>query len=136
MQMEKVLQVLLMGILAVIMMSAGALAANNNDWQKKTFTLQQLKYFDGKDGRPAYGAVNGIVYDLSGISFWKGGKHMNKHVAGHDLTAELKQAPKSIHSHILEKLPKVGVLVKDDPAVKKSPASPKPKPKVNGVKAD
>jgi predicted heme/steroid binding protein len=56
------------------------------------FSPEELSGFDGKEGRKAYVAVDGIVYDLTTSPRWKDGKHM-RHLAGNDMTALLKQAP-------------------------------------------
>ena len=56
-------------------------------------TLDALSSYDGKEGRPAYIAYNGIIYDISKSRLWKGGSHMVKHLAGYDLTDALKGAP-------------------------------------------
>lgn len=76
--------------------------------EMKTFTLEELAQFDGKDGRPVYVAYNGKVVDVSGSKIWKGGRHMNRHDAGHDLTADLAQAPHP--EDRLDRYPQVGVL--------------------------
>jgi len=60
---------------------------------EKKFTREELAKFDGRNGRPAYIANNGKVYDVSGSSFWLGGDHLGAHQAGKDLTAELAMAP-------------------------------------------
>jgi len=53
-------------------------------------------------------AIEGIVYDLSKVAEWAGGKHFDN-TAGQDLTSEFK----SCHTMTkLNKLPKVGVLKK------------------------
>ncbi|MCK9420420.1 MAG: cytochrome B5 [Nitrospirae bacterium] len=56
-------------------------------------TLDALGQFDGKDGRPAYVAYKGLIYDMTGSRLWKNGSHMMKHAAGNDLTDILKTAP-------------------------------------------
>ncbi|HUI67644.1 MAG TPA: CopD family protein [Nitrospirota bacterium] len=56
-------------------------------------TPDQLSHFDGKEGRPAYIAYKGIVYDVSHGRLWKNGSHVMKHSAGNDLTDTLKNAP-------------------------------------------
>jgi predicted heme/steroid binding protein/uncharacterized membrane protein len=56
------------------------------------FDPAALSGFDGKDGRPAYIAFRGKVYDVSGLKLWRGGIHM-KHNAGQDLTQALAKAP-------------------------------------------
>ncbi|OGW17206.1 MAG: hypothetical protein A2X56_10315 [Nitrospirae bacterium GWC2_57_13] len=56
-------------------------------------TPEQLPHFDGKDGRPAYIAYQGRIYDVTGSRLWKNGSHMMKHAAGHDLTSLLSTAP-------------------------------------------
>ena len=37
----------------------------------KVFTLAELAQYDGQDGRPAYFAYEGQVYDASSIPNWK-----------------------------------------------------------------
>ena len=76
--------------------------------EMKTFTLEELARFDGKEGRPAYAAQGGKVYDLTGSKLWKSGRHMNRHDAGADLSAELPHAPHG--SDRLERYPQVGVV--------------------------
>ena len=56
-------------------------------------TIDELGSFDGEDGRPAYIAFKGVVYDVSKSKLWKNGSHMNRHQAGTDLTDILSQAP-------------------------------------------
>ena len=90
-----------------------AKAAAEDAWKSRTFTAEELKKYNGKDGAAAYVAVDGIVYDFSKSKSWKGGKHMMLHTAGADLSSALhNKAPKVIHKDgkILEKMPKVGVL--------------------------
>ena len=92
---------------------AQELAADPDAWKARTFTAGEMKKYDGRDGMPAYAAVDGIVYDLSKSKSWKGGKHMTLHNAGSDLSSELRnKAPKAIHKDgkIMERMPKVGVL--------------------------
>lgn len=76
----------------------------------KQFTLTELAKFDGAEGRPAYIAVNGVVYDVSFNPAWGGGTHFGVK-AGQDLTTQFM----SCHGGdmtILNKLPKVGILIK------------------------
>ncbi|MBI5098020.1 MAG: hypothetical protein HZB30_02115 [Nitrospirae bacterium] len=51
-----------------------------------------LSAFDGKEGRPAYIAYNGNVFDVTSLKLWKNGVHM-KHLSGSDLTEFLPKAP-------------------------------------------
>lgn len=60
---------------------------------KQDLTVEQLHSFDGKEGRPAYIAYNGQIYDVTKSKFWKDGSHLKKHLSGHDLTDVLKTAP-------------------------------------------
>ena len=130
-----------MRILTAILMTAllsGAAAkeqkkaADENAWKTRVFTAEELKKYDGKDGAPVYAAVDGIVYDLSKSKYWKTGRHMKKHDAGTDLSADMHdKAPKEIHKDgkILEKMPKVGVLAgygKEKPAAATPAAEEKP----------
>jgi predicted heme/steroid binding protein len=52
-------------------------------------TLEELAKYNGQDGNPAYVAVDGIVYDVTKVPYWKGGKH-NGFEAGKDLTDAIK----------------------------------------------
>lgn len=60
---------------------------------KDKLTLKELEAFDGKEGRPAYIAYKGKVYDVTDSKLWKNGVHMGRHNAGVDLTDVLKLAP-------------------------------------------
>ncbi len=59
----------------------------------RKFTVKELEEYNGKNGKPAYIAYKGKVYDLSQSAFWGGGDHMGMHQAGRDLTEELELAP-------------------------------------------
>ncbi len=56
-------------------------------------TIDGLCQFDGKEGRPAYVAYKGLLYDVTKSKLWKNGLHAAKHAAGNDLTDMLKNAP-------------------------------------------
>ncbi|MHC1697316.1 MAG: CopD family protein [Geobacteraceae bacterium] len=60
---------------------------------KSELTVAELSQFDGKEGRPAYFAYNGQVFDGTASKLWKNGRHMGRHSAGEDLTGVLKLAP-------------------------------------------
>lgn len=77
---------------------------------EKQFTLEELKKYDGKEGRPAYIAYKGKVYDVSDDFLWVEGDHQGEHVAGKDLTEEMSRAPHA--EDVLERVPLIGVLVK------------------------
>jgi predicted heme/steroid binding protein len=59
----------------------------------KTITSEELKQFDGKDGKPAYIAFKGKIYDITQSKLWTDGDHMGMHAAGKDLTEEIDFAP-------------------------------------------
>ncbi|MCL5961087.1 MAG: cytochrome B5 [Chloroflexi bacterium] len=75
---------------------------------ERMFTLAELQQFDGKKGRPAFIACNGLVYDVSSLINWEGGYHMGLHDAGCDLTEELLEAPHA--DEMLERAVVVGRL--------------------------
>lgn len=78
----------------------------------QTFTLAELATFDGKNGQPAYVAVDGVVYDLTGSSLWPEGDHTNCNldsVAGKDLSEVIQQAPARMRTN-LQRFPVVGTL--------------------------
>ena len=61
--------------------------------ETKKVTRQELEQNDGRNGKPAYLAYKGKVYDASESSFWLEGEHLGMHNAGRDLTDELEMAP-------------------------------------------
>lgn len=76
---------------------------------EKKFTLNELKQYDGRDGRPAYVAYKSTVYDVTDSPLWMNGDHQGLHEAGKDLTAEIDEAPHG--EETLTNMKKVGVLV-------------------------
>lgn len=77
----------------------------------RVFTPEELSLYNGRNGKPAYIVVDGVVYDVSASTHWKGGTHENMHQAGTDLTAELESAPHS--REVLRKSPPVGIVQKE-----------------------
>jgi len=76
---------------------------------EKKFTLEELKQYDGREGRPAYIAYKGKVYDVSESYLWISGDHQGQHEAGKDITNEMKYAPHG--EEMLERVKLVGILV-------------------------
>ncbi len=73
------------------------------------FTLTELLEFDGRNGKRAYIAVNGFVYDVTDSSFWRNGGH-NGFQAGRDLTdAIVNQSPHGLST--LSGIPLIGIIV-------------------------
>ena len=61
--------------------------------EQKKVTKQELEENNGKDGKPAYFAYDGKVYDVTESGLWTDGDHLGMHEAGKDLTGELEAAP-------------------------------------------
>lgn len=77
--------------------------------EELTLTIKELAQYDGKDGRKAYVAVDGIIYDITDSIPWKLGMH-NGFQAGNDLTETIK----NVSPHGVSKLinvPKVGKII-------------------------
>jgi predicted heme/steroid binding protein len=76
---------------------------------KRELTPEELDVFDGREGRRAYIAYKGTVYDVTQGGSWPGGRHMGRHQAGQDLTRDLALAP---HNDArIRELPVVGALI-------------------------
>lgn len=71
-------------------------------------TREELKQYDGKDGKPAYIAYKGAVYDVTQSKLWKNGAHVRRHFAGEDLTDALAAAPHA--EEVFTRFPQVGTL--------------------------
>jgi predicted heme/steroid binding protein/rhodanese-related sulfurtransferase len=75
-------------------------------------TAEELSEYDGLDGRPAYVALDGVVYDVTASRLWRGGRHDPSHgaaQAGQDLTKVFAEAPHDRDN--LKRFPVVGRLV-------------------------
>lgn len=77
----------------------------------KHFTERELLKFDGEEGKQAYVAFKGRVYDVTHSRLWADGKHQARHSAGKDLTESILAAPHN--EEPLTKFPVVGKLVKE-----------------------
>jgi predicted heme/steroid binding protein/uncharacterized membrane protein len=86
----------------------------------KSYTSEDLAQMDGEQGRPAFVAVNGKVYDVSASERWPQGFHMKRHRAGADLSVDIQSAPHDLE--VLERFPLVGTL------------SERPKEPIEGLK--
>jgi predicted heme/steroid binding protein len=75
----------------------------------KKITVKELEDYTGKNGKPAYVAYKGKVYDLSQSGLWRGGQHMGMHDAGKDITEELELAPHG--EELLERVKLIGLLI-------------------------
>lgn len=89
---------------------------DEEDWERETiapeqrkFTREELSQYNGSGGRPAYVAVNGIVYDVSIEIAWGGGTHFSLY-SGKDLSGEFNRCHRGM-LQVLRNLPKVGVLI-------------------------
>ncbi len=69
-----------------------------------------MKQYNGKDGKPAYIAYKGKVYDVTDDFLWVEGDHQGEHSAGVDLTEEMPRAPHL--EDVLERVKLIGVLTK------------------------
>ena len=75
------------------------------------FDRESLSKHDGKEGREAFVAVDGKVYDVTGNRLWKNGAHMNRHQAGSDLTEAIAASPHG--RDVLAKIKEKGTLAKE-----------------------
>lgn len=82
--------------------------SNDEKPREREFTLEELAKYDGSNGKDAYIAINGVVYDVSYEGSWGGGTHAGL-VAGKDYTKEFAQCHNSKLEYIKD-LPVVGKL--------------------------
>ena len=90
--------------------SSEVVSVSSSAEEMRTFTLEELSQYNGKDGQPAYVAVDGVVYDVTNVEAWKDGEHKLGLTAGNELTEEItNQSPHGLK--VLEGLPIVGEFV-------------------------
>ena len=90
--------------------SSEVVSVSSSAEEMRTFTLEELSQYNGKDGQPAYVAVDGVVYDVTNVEAWKDGEHKLGLTAGNELTEEItNQLPHGLK--VLEGLPIVGEFV-------------------------
>lgn len=75
--------------------------------EETTFTLDELAAYNGQDGNKAYVAIDGVVYDVTGVAAWSGGKH-NGNTAGMDVSEAIGRAPHG--TSVVDDLEAVGIL--------------------------
>lgn len=73
---------------------------------QKNFSKAELSQFNGKNGKPAYIAYKGKVYDVTDSYQWADGEHLG-HSSGLNLTDQMDIAPHN--GEVLEKMKLVGV---------------------------
>lgn len=82
--------------------------------QLKEFTVEELAEYNGSEGKPAYVALNGLVYDVTIAKAWLAGihnPHSTERIAGRDLTEEFEKAPPTHQrADFFKSLPVVGKL--------------------------
>ena len=76
--------------------------------RQKDFTQEELSKHTGKDGNPAFVAVNGIVYDVTNNAVWAAATHFGL-TAGKDLSGAFASC--HVDKTILSKLISVGKLI-------------------------
>ncbi|RUL48638.1 cytochrome b5 domain-containing protein [Lysinibacillus antri] len=82
---------------------------SNSQLNGRNFTIGELATFDGKNGRPAYVAVNSTVYDVTNNRAWAAATHFGL-LAGKEYSQEFATCHAGQQS-ILATLPVVGRLV-------------------------
>ena len=77
----------------------------------RSYTLQELGQYDGKDGNKCMVAVDGDVYLIEGFALWKDGEHLpsgGRARCGLDLSEVINESPHGRSK--LQLLQKVGTL--------------------------
>lgn len=98
--------------LIVQTVTAQPVFAMQPDTQEPDITPDELMMNNGKNGNPAYVAVNGIVYNMSDVPSWAAATHFGMS-AGQDLTEEFL-ACHANQAIILSRLQEVGRLEDGD----------------------
>lgn len=86
------------------------LSTSNNDSTSKVISSAELARNNGKNGNDCYVAVDGVVYEISGIAEWINGIHVTTSgvTCGNDHTQKIKESPHG--RSVLSRLKVVGRL--------------------------
>lgn len=109
--MKSRLGALLIIIVLCLVIITGCSSSDNGavKGEELLLTIEELAAFDGKDGRKAYVAVDGIIYDMTNSPAWRQGAH-NGFQAGRDLTEAIKkESPHGVSK--LSNVPRVGKII-------------------------
>lgn len=95
--------------------STSSLSQTSVSAETETFTVAELKAFDGKGGNKCYVAVSGKVYDLTDSPLWVDGVHQTSEgraKCGEDLTQVFNTFAPDSHkqSNYPSQYPQIGVL--------------------------
>jgi len=101
---------IIMGLIFLSSLAISSSHAADQAENLRPFTAQELKAFDGKDGRSAYTAYEGLIYDVTESLSWPDGEHYG-HMAGVDLSSAMAGAPHD--ASVLDRFPVVGRLAVD-----------------------
>jgi len=105
----KILMILLVASLILVGCASETPAEEPAVEDQIELTLEELAEFDGKEGRRAYVAVDGVIYDFTDSDAWGEGQH-NGFEAGKDLTEQIKgESPHGVA--VLERMPVVGKII-------------------------
>lgn len=88
--------------------SQGQEGISSEGEEMRVFTREELATYNGSNGRAAYVAVDGTVYDVSGIPRWAGGTHFGL-FSGNDLSSEFMACHAGMRE-VINRLPIAGVL--------------------------
>ncbi len=91
--------------------SSGSSGAVVDESTHRSYTLEELALYDGKDGNDCLVAVDGDVYLIEGFALWVAGEHVTsggRARCGFDLTEVIDESPHGRSK--LELLKNVGTL--------------------------
>jgi len=96
-------------LIGIILFVACSSEKGTSQEPMREFTVEELKQYDGLDGRSAYVGYDGMVYDVTDSEWWLEGDHVGAHKAGIDLTEFMGEAPHA--GDVFEDFVVVGKLV-------------------------
>ncbi|MGD9134497.1 MAG: multiheme c-type cytochrome, partial [Desulfobacterales bacterium] len=108
----------IIGLTAVTVIHRKMKAATQAPPPTDAITKDNISYYDGSDGKPAYIIYENQVYDVTDNPKWKEGRHFGKHSAGLDLTEALAAAPHGVE--VFERITSVATLTETPTSAQQS----------------